>query len=206
VTLYASTHNPGKLREFLRACEQSAISNFTIQPLPGLKSIAPPDETGETFEENAALKAIYYSQFCDSCVFADDSGLEVPALGGAPGVRSARYAGEAATDAENNALLLRNLEGSADRAARFVCFIALARRGKLLHAVRGTVDGEILTEERGTNGFGYDPLFFYPPFERSFGEIGEDEKFAVSHRGQALRSLFDWISRSPAKPASPFVG
>ena len=201
MTLYASTHNPGKLREFLRACEQSAISDLIVQPLPRLEDIAPPEETGETFEENAVLKALYYSKFCVSCVFADDSGLEVPALGGAPGVRSARYAGENATDAQNNALVLQNLKGSVDRNARFVCVIALAQRGKLLHVVRGTVEGDILTEPRGSNGFGYDSLFFYPPFKRSFGEIGPDEKFAVSHRGQALRSLFDWISRPPGQLA-----
>jgi XTP/dITP diphosphohydrolase len=206
VTLYASTSNPGKLREFLRACKQAAVADLTIQPLPGLRDLAPPQETGETFEDNAVSKALYYSKFCDGCVFADDSGLEVSALGGAPGVRSARYAGENATDEENNALVLRNLEGSSDRRARFVCVIAVATRGRFLHAVRGAVEGEILTAARGTNGFGYDPLFFYPPLTRSFGEIGADEKFAVSHRGQTLRSLFEWISQSPDKLANLFVG
>jgi XTP/dITP diphosphohydrolase len=206
VTLYASTSNPGKLREFLRACDQVAAADLTIQPLPGLQDLAPPQETGETFEENAVAKALYYSKFCDGCVFADDSGLEVSALGGAPGVRSARYAGENATDEENNALVLRNLEASSDRRARFVCVIALALCGRFLHTVRGTVEGEILTAARGANGFGYDPLFFYPPLKRSFGQIGGDEKFAVSHRGRALRSLFEWISRSPDMQASRFVG
>lgn len=201
MTLYASTSNPGKLREFLQACEQIAGVALAIQPLPELRDIAPPEETGDAFEENAVFKALYYSKFCDGLVFADDSGLEVCALGGAPGVRSARYAGENATDAENNVLLLRNLEGSSDRQARFVCVIALAARGRLLHTVRGVVQGEILTAARGANGFGYDPLFFYPPLERSFGEIDADEKFAVSHRGQALRRLFEWVSRSPEKLA-----
>lgn len=206
MTLYASTSNPGKLREFLQACEQIAGATLAIQPLPKLRDIAPPEETGNAFEENAVLKALYYSKFCDGFVFADDSGLEVCALDGAPGVRSARYAGENATDAENNALLLRNLEGSSDRRARFVCVIALASRGRLLHTVHGVVQGEILTAARGSNGFGYDPLFFYPPLERSFGEIDADEKFAVSHRGQALRCLFEWVSRSPEKPALRSVG
>lgn len=206
MTLYASTSNPGKLREFLRACDQSGIANMAIEPLPGLRDIPPPEETGTTFEANATAKALYYSTFCDGCVFADDSGLEIVALGGAPGVRSARYAGEHASDEENNAMVLRNLEGSPDRRARFVCVIALATRGKLLHTVRGTVEGEILTGARGPNGFGYDPLFFYPPLRRSFGEFADEEKFAVSHRGNALRSLFEWISRTPGELTHFFVG
>lgn len=194
MVLYACTTNSGKLREFLLASRLAQLAEVAIEPLPGLNSITPPDETGATFEENAALKASYYSQFTGDLVFADDSGLEVPALGGAPGVRSARYAGEHATDHENNALLIHNLSGVRQRQARFVSIIALARAGQILHVSRGTVEGEILAESRGSGGFGYDPLFYYPPFGCSFGEIDKEQKFTVSHRGQALRALLEWIA------------
>jgi XTP/dITP diphosphohydrolase len=195
--LYACTTNSGKLREFLLASMQAQLADIAIEALPGLNAIAPPDETGVTFEENAALKASYYSRFTESFVFADDSGLEVSALGGAPGVRSARYAGEDGKDDENNALLIRNLSGVEQRQARFVSVVALARRGHILHVSRGVVEGEILTEARGSGGFGYDPLFYYPPFGCSFGEIDKERKFTVSHRGQALRKLLEWIASHP---------
>jgi XTP/dITP diphosphohydrolase len=195
--LYASTTNPGKLREFLLASRQAQLAHIAIEPLPGLNEIPPPDETGITFEENAALKASYYSRFTGGLVFADDSGLEVVALHGAPGVRSARYAGEDARDDENNSLLLINLNGASDRRARFVSAIALARNRQVLHTSRGVVEGEILTEPHGSGGFGYDPLFFYPPFGCSFGEIDKERKFTVSHRGQALRNLLEWIASHP---------
>jgi XTP/dITP diphosphohydrolase len=197
MTLYASTTNAGKLREFLLASEQAQLADIHIEPLPGLIEIPPPDETGITFEENAALKASYYSRFADGLVFADDSGLEVLALDDAPGVRSARYAGEDARDDENNELLLRNLKSIDDRRARFVSVIALARNQQVLHTSRGAVEGQILKEPRGSGGFGYDPLFFHPPFGCSFGEVDKVRKFAVSHRGQALRSLLEWIASRP---------
>jgi XTP/dITP diphosphohydrolase len=197
--LQACTTNKGKLQEFLRACASAGISDVTISALPGIDSITAPEETGSTFEENASLKARYYSHFTGDYVFADDSGLEVDALRGHPGVRSARYAGEGSGDAANNALLLKNLANSADRAARFVCVIALARHGEVLHTVRGTVEGEILPEARGANGFGYDPLFYYPPFGRTFGEATHEEKFGHSHRGNALRLLFEWIGENRSR-------
>jgi XTP/dITP diphosphohydrolase len=182
VILYACTSNPGKLAEFMRAAPE-------IQALPGIRTIPAPEETGATFEENAALKAIYYSGFVNGPVFADDSGLEVDSLGGEPGVYSARYAGPAASDQQNNQLLLERLRTAMNRHARFVCAIALADQGKLITTVRGTVQGEILEQPRGAYGFGYDPLFFYPPLDHSFGELGPEEKFSVSHRGQAFRLL-----------------
>jgi XTP/dITP diphosphohydrolase len=188
--LYACSTNAGKLREFALAARDAGIAGLVIEPLPELRGIAPPEETGSTFEENARLKAAYYSGFTRELVFADDSGIEVDALGGAPGVYSARYAGPNATDAENNALLLRNLEGVTDRTARFVCVIALAREGRVLETVRGSVEGEILHAARGEGGFGYDPLFFYAPQGCSFAELSAEEKLAVSHRGNALRALF----------------
>jgi len=137
-------------------------------------------------------------------LFADDSGLEVDALDGAPGVISARYAGPGATDAMNNALLLGNMRGRENRRARFVCVIALVNRGELLRTFRGTVEGEILEAPRGTGGFGYDPVFYYPPYARSLGEVSLEEKMAVSHRGQALKALFRYLAVSaPGFRATP---
>ncbi len=157
MTVYCATSNKGKLREF-----QLAAPDFDVQQLP--RPVAPPDETGETFEENAIGKAEYYGSFTDGYLFADDSGLEVDALGGAPGVHSARYAGPEATDADNNALLLQRLSGIADRGARFVCVIALVKDGKLVRTFRGAVEGRIIDAPRGSGGFGYDPLFYYERF------------------------------------------
>jgi XTP/dITP diphosphohydrolase len=192
--LYAATKNEGKLREFIDASIGSPVKDFSVRPLPGLSEIEPPQETGSTFVDNAVIKARYYSRFVDSLVFADDSGLEVDALDGAPGVYSARYAGERATDPENNALLLRNLQGIENRTARFVCVIALAHLGEVLFTTRGAVEGEILAAERGHQGFGYDPLFFFPAFSRTFAEISQREKSQVSHRGLAFRALLDQIA------------
>jgi XTP/dITP diphosphohydrolase len=191
VKIYCATGNPGKLREFQLA---GRLLEIDVESLPGIKAIAAPEETGATFEENARLKAEYYSRFAPGPLFADDSGLEVDALGGAPGVRSARYAGEDATDAANNRLLLANLAGNprrhiSQRTARFVCVIALAEKGLVTATFRGAVEGEILDAPRGPAGFGYDPLFYYPPFAASFGEVEDERKFSVSHRGNALRAL-----------------
>jgi XTP/dITP diphosphohydrolase len=191
--LYACSTNPGKLNEFSLAASDCSVPGPRILLLPDLKRVTPPDETGATFEENAAIKAVYYSGFTEELVFADDSGLEVDALGGEPGVFSARYAGPEATDAANNELLLRKLERESNRHGRFVCAIALAKSGNLLKVVHVAVEGEILEGERGKNGFGYDPVFFYPPLGRGFGELSAEDKFAVSHRGNALRALFAHI-------------
>lgn len=187
--IYCATGNPGKLREFQLA---GRVLNIDIEPLPNLKGIAAPEEDGGTFEENARLKAEYYSRFAKGLLFADDSGLEVDALGGEPGVRSARYAGGAGDEA-NNRLLLARLGDRKDRAARFVCVIALAENGTTIQTFRGAVEGEILQEARGAGGFGYDPLFFYPPFGSSFGEVDDEKKFGVSHRGEALRRMLDYL-------------
>jgi XTP/dITP diphosphohydrolase len=184
-----ATSNPGKLREFRMATEHLGFKSIEILPLDGLKSIAPPEEEGETFEENAIEKALYYSVFCEEPLFADDSGLEVDSLNGEPGVYSARYAGPSATDKDNNRLLRERLQGKADRTARFVCVIALAQRGKLLATFRGAVEGSNIDEERGAQGFGYDPMFFYEPFGCTFGEASADRKMNVSHRGAALHAM-----------------
>lgn len=184
-----ATTNPGKLREFGLIFAHFGRGKFTLEPLPNLGAIPAPEETGETFVENAALKACYYSAFTDDLLFADDSGLAVDALDGAPGVYSARFAGPAATDADNNAKVLAALEGVEDRAARFVCSIALAENGKLLGTFTDDVVGRLIDEARGPYGFGYDPLFYYEPFGGTFGETEPERKLLVSHRGKALARL-----------------
>jgi len=191
VTVFCATGNPGKLREFRLAAEQAGIQ---VETVPGLAGMQPCEETGATFEANAILKAEYYGRHAPGPLFADDSGLEVDALGGAPGVYSARFAGPHATDAANNQLLLDRMRGLPDRSARFVCVIALADGRGSIETFRGAVEGRILAEPRGPNGFGYDPLFYYPPFGCSFGEAAPERKLTVSHRGAALRALFRRLS------------
>lgn len=189
--VYCATSNPGKLREFRLAGE--TFGHVQVETVPGLREIAPPDETGSTFEENAVEKAVFYARHTPGWIFVDDSGLEVDALSGEPGVYSARYAGADATDAANNALLLERLRGKANRGAQFVCVIALARDGELVRTFRGVVRGRIIDEARGPNGFGYDPLFYYEPFGSTFGEAAAADKMQVSHRAQALREMFTWL-------------
>jgi XTP/dITP diphosphohydrolase len=186
VIVYCATSNPGKLREF-----QLSAPDFDLRQLPC--PVAPPEEDGATFEENAIGKAEYYGGFTDGYLFADDSGLEVDALGGAPGVHSARYAGPDATDAANNALLLKNIREHGDRTARFVCVIALVKGGRLVRTFRGAVEGRILDAPRGSGGFGYDPLFYYEPFGCTFGEAPIADKMRVSHRAQALEAMFTFL-------------
>ena len=185
--LLCGTSNPGKLREF-----QMAAPDFDIRPLP----VPPPEEHGETFEETACQKALYYGAHVHGYVFADDSGLEVDALEGAPGVRSARFAGSEATDAANNVLLIERLRGIENRTARFVCAIALVRDGALARMFRGTVEGRIIEAPRGSNGFGYDPLFYYEPFGCTFGEAAIERKMRVSHRARALQAMFTYLRGS----------
>jgi XTP/dITP diphosphohydrolase len=189
--VYCATGNPGKLREFRLAAAQDGIQ---VESVPGLAGLPPCEETGTTFEANAILKAEYYGRLTSGLLFADDSGLEVDALGGAPGVYSARFAGPDATDDANNQLLLERMCGARDRMARFVCVIALADGGRTIETFRGTVEGAILEEPRGPHGFGYDPLFYYPPFGCSFGEAAPERKLTVSHRGAALSALFRRLS------------
>jgi XTP/dITP diphosphohydrolase len=188
--VYCATGNPGKLQEFRLAAE---IEGVEVEPIPGLSSIESPEETGTTFEENAALKARYYSmRIPGELVFCDDSGLAVDALGGAPGVWSARYA-EGGGDEGNNDLLLTNLAAVEVRTARYVAVIALARDGEVLASFRGEVEGAITRERRGTNGFGYDPLFYHPPFGCTFGEASAEQKHGVSHRANAFRALLRYL-------------
>ncbi len=189
--VYCATTNPGKLREFNLIAAHYGAGKLEVLPVPGLKQIEPPEETGATFSANAALKAEYYSQFVDGMVFADDSGLAVDALNGAPGIYSARYAGEAATDPANNAKLLEALKNEPNRTARFICAIAVASGRQTLFGFEDFVEGEIIDAPRGPNGFGYDPLFFYPPFGTTFGEASAEQKLLVSHRGQAMKKMIE---------------
>jgi XTP/dITP diphosphohydrolase len=190
--LYCATGNAGKLREFRLAANHAPVA---IELVPDFRALPPAVEDGATFVENALKKALHYAPYCDGPLFADDSGLEVDALGGAPGVYSARYSGPHATDEANNGLLLENLRGVEDRTARFVCAIALVEAGEVRGVYRGTVEGRLLEAPRGTHGFGYDPLFYYAPFGCTFGEADDDRKFAVSHRGQALRAMLQALAR-----------
>jgi XTP/dITP diphosphohydrolase len=185
-TLYCATGNAGKLREFRMAVESARIG---IELLPGFKQLPPALEDGATFEENAIRKALHYSPHAAGLLFADDSGLEVEALGGAPGVYSARFSGPHATDDSNNRLLLEKLRGVVNRKARFVCAIALVEGERVIGVYHGAVEGQILDEPRGAGGFGYDPLFYCPAFGCTFGEATAEQKLSLSHRGQAVRAM-----------------
>ena len=188
--LYLASSNQGKLAEF-RALAQKTAPDVEVELLPGVDSLPTFEETAATFAENATGKALHYSRSHDGLVFADDSGLVVPALGGAPGVHSARYAGAGASNAERIEKLLRELGGKKglDRRAHFVSVIALAERGHAKAIVSDRVSGEILEEPRGDRGFGYDPVFHSPPVQRTFAELSAEEKNEHSHRGKAFRKL-----------------
>jgi len=175
VKIYCATSNPGKLREFRLAAPDFEIVSLTLPA---------PEETGRTFEENALLKARYYGAYVDGYLFVDDSGIEVDALGGRPGVDSAHF---------DNDWLLEQLRGETNRSARFVCVIALVNRGELVRTFRGAVEGRVSEEPRGTNGFGYDPAFFYESFGCTFGEAPAEAKMRVSHRAQALEKMFTFL-------------
>ena len=190
ISLRVSTRNAHKVREITAILGPS----FRIFDLSGLASMPEIAETGDTFEENAALKAVAVSQVSGGWVIADDSGLEVDALGGAPGVYSARYSGNEATDFGNNALLLRNLRHvrGKERRARFRCVIVLARDGRKLAAFDGAVEGIIANQPKGSEGFGYDPLFIPDGFCQTFGELPAVTKNRLSHRAMALERLREW--------------
>jgi XTP/dITP diphosphohydrolase len=184
--LVAATSNPNKFREIRALLPEIAVATLDAWP-----DVAVPDETGRTFEENARQKALYYAAATGALVVAEDSGLEIDALGGAPGIESARYGGVEASYPRKFALIEEALgrAGVRDRTARFVCALALARGGEILFEARGTVDGSIAPEARGAGGFGYDLIFFYPPYGRTLGEVSDAEKAAVSHRARAFGQL-----------------
>jgi XTP/dITP diphosphohydrolase len=187
--VFCGTTNPGKLREFQLAAGEAGPTGLEVRAI----SVPPPEEHGATFEQTAREKALYYGAHTRDYLFADDSGLQVDALGGAPGVNSARFAGPGATDAANNSLLLEKLRGVETRTARFVCVIALVRSGVVLATFRGVVEGRIIDAPRGSSGFGYDPLFYYEPFGCTFGEATTAQKMTVSHRAQALQAMFTYL-------------
>ena len=184
--------NKGKIQEFQEAFEDSQIEILSLNDFPDCPD-AP--ETGNSFEENASQKALFYQEFTGLPSLADDSGIEVDALGGAPGIYSARYAGEPANDLANNRKLLENLEGipSEKRTGRFVCVLALAKNGQIVQLSRGTAEGIVLEAPRGENGFGYDPLFFVPNLKKTMAELSITEKRQISHRGEALRKFVAWF-------------
>jgi XTP/dITP diphosphohydrolase len=192
--LLLASGNPGKLKEFQVLAAGHALE---LELMPGFPGLPEFEENAPTFAENAAGKALYYSKHCKEMVFADDSGLVVPTLGGAPGVLSARYAGPGASSEQRNTKLLAELRGKngADRTAFFVCVIALAQRGRCLAVVSGRVGGEILEEPQGGGGFGYDPVFFFPPLGKSFAELSAEEKNVHSHRGKAFRRLMEVLEQ-----------
>jgi XTP/dITP diphosphohydrolase len=197
-----ATSNPGKIRDFAGAALPYGIE---VSPLPNLSSLPPVVEDGSTFESNARKKAEAYSHYASGeLVLADDSGLEVDALCGAPGVHSARYAAdephaaEANTDDEaNNAKLVREIRRvpPEKRTGRFVCWIAAARDGKTLAVFEGKAEGTILEQPQGSNGFGYDPLFYFPGIKKTFAELTAEEKAKYSHRGAAFRAFLDWYRK-----------
>ena len=207
-----ATSNPGKIRDLIGA---ASAHNVSIGTLPGFAALPEVIEDGATFEANARKKAEHYSKYAEGeLVIADDSGLEVDALGGAPGVRSARYAEDEKSgiaeqrgapelapnscDEANNARLLRELHEVPDefRTARFVCVIAVARNGHALAAFHGRAEGLILRSPRGSNGFGYDPLFSFAEIGKTFAELTAEEKSRYSHRGAAFRQFLQWEDES----------
>ena len=215
MTIYAATTNLGKLREFSECASEQGVE---VLALPGVEFMPEPVEDAATFEGNAEKKAVAYSKLAPGLmVFADDSGLEVDALGGQPGVRSARFAddlgfevGVGSKDERNNRAvvsLLRELPEALDadggltlnnRGARFVCSLVLAKDGEVMLRARGEVEGVVLEAPRGTDGFGYDPLFLLPGMGKTLAEVSREEKWAVSHRGNAFRELLRQLVNPPS--------
>jgi XTP/dITP diphosphohydrolase len=208
VKIYFASSNPGKLAEFRALAESHAARGpssvpIAVEMLPGFETLPRFEENAPTFGENALGKALYYSQLNGGIVFADDSGLVVPALAGAPGVQSARYAGPDATDGERIAKLLRELANKPrpreQRAGYFCCVIAVVRRGLPIGAISNRADGEILEDPRGSGGFGYDPIFYLPELDKTFAELMPQEKNLHSHRGKAFRRVLSFLSAPAIK-------
>ena len=209
--LLLATGNPGKVREIRRALKGLACGGQALEVvgsagvLPGLTHA----ERGRTFEENARAKSLFYSRRWPGLTLAEDSGLEVEALGGAPGVRSARFAAPRPSDEKNIRKVMRLLAGlpAKARKARFVCVMVLAERGRVLGEFRGEVRGRIAAAPRGVSGFGYDPVFYYPPLRRTFAELAPAVKNEVSHRGRAVRKLRRFLEvKEEAPSGGPAVG
>jgi len=195
-TVVLATTNPNKVREIRALLDGAAVEVVGLDQFAGIEA---PEETGLTFEENAALKARYYSAATRLPAIAEDSGLEIDALGGQPGVESARFGGADSSYPDKFEQLYAMLDaaGGRDSTARFVCAVALAEGDALRFAARGTVEGRISPRPHGTHGFGYDPIFFYPPEGHTLAEVSDDVKRAVSHRGAAFRALRTWLEGRP---------
>lgn len=193
--LFLASSNPGKLREYRALAGTSSIE---LELIPNFGALPNFDESAPTFAENSAGKAQHYSRFVQGIILADDSGLVVPALGGAPGVHSARYAGPNASDADRVQKLLREMQGKVgdERRARFVCVAAIAQKGRVLAVVSDLAQGVITTEPRGTDGFGYDPVFYFQDLRRTYAETTREEKNRYSHRGKAFRKLLALLDPS----------
>lgn len=193
VRIFLASSNSGKLREYQVLAGESPIE---IALLPNFHEIPPFEETAPTFAENSAGKALHYSRFASGILLADDSGLVVPSLNGAPGVYSARYAGPNATDEDRFLKLLREMQDKIgrERAARFVCVSSLAQNGRALAVVSDFAEGTITHEPRGADGFGYDPVFFFEQLGRTYAEISREEKNEYSHRGRAFRKIIAFLS------------
>lgn len=189
-----ATTNPGKLREIRRILQDAPVVLKTLRDFPGLDV---PEETGQSFAENARQKAIYYAAATGMVAMAEDSGFEVDALGREPGIYSARYLREDAGYDERFEHIYRRVRESeaSDLSARFICALAVANGEEILFEAAAAVEGELAPAPAGANGFGYDPIFFYPPYGRTFGEVSDEEKTAVSHRGQAMRAFRDYLLR-----------
>ena len=194
-TFLLATTNKDKIREIRALMAGADVEIVSLDSLPPMDA---PEETGTTFAENARLKARYYAKASGMAAIAEDSGLEIDALDGAPGVESARFGGARSTYPQKFAKLYDMLDasGGRDSAARFVCALAVADGDAIVFEARGTVEGRIAPEPRGTHGFGYDPIFFYPPEGRTLAEVSDEVKRAVSHRGAAFRAFRDWEERS----------
>jgi XTP/dITP diphosphohydrolase len=184
--LVLATRNAGKTREIREYLGDFPVEIKNLDDFGRIPSV---EEDGATFDENAYKKASFTAKILGLPALADDSGLEVEALGGAPGVHSARYAGQSATDAENNAKLLRKMEGKTNRAAAFTCVISIAVPSGAALTYEARCEGLIAEVPAGENGFGYDPLFYCPPLNRTFAQLSAEEKNRVSHRGKALAEL-----------------
>lgn len=192
--LFVASSNPGKLREY-RALAQPAGGSVDINFIPIFHSLDIFEEIWPTIAENAAGKALHYSRSAEGVVIADDSGLVVPALGGAPGVHSARYAGPDASDADRVQKVLKEMGGleGEDRRARFVCVVAVAESGKMRGVFSASAEGVLLEEPRGHDGFGYDPIFYFPALGKTYAEISREEKNFYSHRGKAFHKALDFL-------------
>jgi XTP/dITP diphosphohydrolase len=192
--LFVASSNHGKVREYRALAEPAGVA-VDLASIPNFDSLPVFDEIWPTFAENAAGKALHYSRFAPGIVIADDSGLVVPALGGAPGVHSARYAGPGASDADRIQKVLAEMRGEKgeDRQARFVCVVAVAEAGTMRGLFSAFAQGILLEEPRGKGGFGYDPIFFFPALGKTYAEISREEKNLYSHRGKAFHKALNFL-------------